>query len=266
LALTVLTCPNCSAPLDAKSGLDRVKCLYCGSQVVPREVSKQGLGAGCATERIAAELSLRRLIREKDVFLEQLSELAYQRREPDRLAMSAWLDKLREFESAKAEKLNKILTKQIVEMPDFLAYKFFFAALLVSAIWLFSDWTWLWIVVFGLIFGSVVAWILHLNYKAAYKQVKASKPPECPPRISPEKSQQEKDVEDRIAEIDSEIAQHLAFLESTKPTGTSKEPEREDRKAKIDSEIAQNKAFLESTKPTGTSKEPDDTMPWFSPS
>ena len=229
-------------------------------------MSKQVLGAGSATERIAAELSLRRLIREKNVSINELGELEYQLLEPYELALSDWEDKFNEFESAKAEKLNKILLKQMDQAPDFHAYRFFFAALLVSAIWLFSDWTWLWIVVFGLIFGSVVAWAVHLSYKAGYKRVEASKPPEPPPPIFPVKSQIQKDVEDRIAEIDSEIAQHLAFLESTKPTGTSKKPEGEDRKAKIDSEIAQDKAFLESTKPTGTSKGPEDPYAWFSPS
>jgi LSD1 subclass zinc finger protein len=196
-----INCPNCSAPLEVDSQSKSARCSYCQTTFIPRPETEARNRSAVAAERAAAELTLRRLLREQRETQLQLSGEVYSAQVPHLEAQATRSRELLSFEETRSE-------KERVQKEDRKAYLQF--ALLPLGLALISGWTWPWyLVVFLLFFAAHVQ--LTLN------GIRKSKPSEAPPLPPIVRSETEIRLANRLAAIEEEIARHRNFLEESKP-------------------------------------------------
>ena len=201
MVFTQINCPNCSAPIEVDSQSKSARCSYCQTIFIPRPEIAAKNRSTIAAERAAAELTLRRLLREQRDTQRQLSEAVYFSQAPYYEALEKQNHELKLFEIARSEK-EKVFKNG--------GYVFIKLALLPIGLALITGWTWPWyIVVFLLFFEALSKFILN--------GIQKSKPPKFPPLPTIVRSEAEILFTNRLAEIDEEIASHRSFLDKSKP-------------------------------------------------
>ena len=196
-----INCPNCSAPLDVDLQSKSARCSYCQTTFIPRPETEARNRSAVATERAAAELTLRRLLREQRETQNQLSGEVYSSQAPYLEAQATRSRELLSFEATRSE-------KERVQKDGFKACMQL--AILPLGLALISGWTWPWyLVVFLLFLAALTQYGLIWTRK--------SKPPEAQPLPPIVRSETEIFLANRLAAIEEEITRHSDFLEESKP-------------------------------------------------
>lgn len=203
LTFIQVTCPNCSAPLNAIKNNHSAKCQYCLTEFIIRTSTNVDQKSNLANDRAAAELTLQRLRREQKELQKKLQEAnnRTQLREDE-----DWKEKNLEQDNYIENYLKNLNNSE----NSYRQSRNITLSLVFFALW--TPWAWPWyIVLVSLIFW--IAFTININLiKSKYNHPASIPTPGCVYTYAEIRMAADLEI------LNAEIDKIRNFLEASKPS------------------------------------------------